>query len=97
MHTQFIALESLSKSYGRHPAIKDMSLDIPCGEIVGLLGPNGAGKSTTIAMLTGLLTLSSGRILWKGRSIFTRIREWRRAIGVVLEDLSLFEYLSVRS
>jgi len=74
-----------------------MSLDIPCGEIVGLLGPNGAGKSTTIAMLTGLLTLSSGRILWKGRSIFTRIREWRRAIGVVLEDLSLFEYLSVRS
>jgi ABC-2 type transport system ATP-binding protein len=94
--TQFIALESLSKSYGRHPAVKGMSLAIPHGEIVGLLGPNGAGKSTTIAMLTGLLTPSSGGILWEGSSIFARIREWRRALGVVLEDLSLFEYLSVR-
>ena len=96
MPGQFIALKSLSKSYGRHPAVRDISLDIPCGEIVGLLGPNGAGKSTTIAMLTGLLTPSSGAILWEDSSIFTRMREWRRVLGVVLEDLSLFEYLSVR-
>ena len=96
MYTQIIALESLSKSYGRHPAVRDMSLAIPRGGIVGLLGPNGAGKSTTIAMLTGLLTPSSGRILWDGSSIITRMRQWRRALGVVLEDLSLFEYLSVR-
>ena len=96
MCTQFIALESLSKSYGRHPAVRDISLIIPRGGIVGLLGPNGAGKSTTIAMLTGLLTPSSGGILWEGSSIFARMREWRHALGVVLEDLSLFEYLSVR-
>jgi ABC-2 type transport system ATP-binding protein len=94
--TPFIALESLSKSYGKREAVRGISLAIPRGEIIGLLGPNGAGKSTTIAMLTGLLTPSSGGILWQGRSIFTRMREWRRALGVVLEDLSLFEYLSVR-
>ena len=96
VYTQIIALESLSKSYGRHPAVRDISLAISRGGIVGLLGPNGAGKSTTIAMLTGLLTPSSGRILWEGSSIIARMREWRRALGVVLEDLSLFEYISVR-
>jgi ABC-2 type transport system ATP-binding protein len=96
VHIPFIALESLSKSYGRNPAVRDISLAIPRGEIVGLLGPNGAGKSTTISMLTGLLTPSSGEILWEGSSIFARMREWRRALGVVLEDLSLFEYLSIR-
>jgi ABC-2 type transport system ATP-binding protein len=92
----FIALESLSKSYGKREAVRGISLAVPRGQIVGLLGPNGAGKSTTIAMLTGLLTPSSGGILWEGSSIFTRMRQWRRALGVVLEDLSLFEYLSVR-
>ena len=96
MDTPFIALESLSKSYGKREAVRGISCAIPRGGIVGLLGPNGAGKSTTIAMLTGLLTPSAGRILWEGISIFTRMREWRRALGVVLEDLSLFEYLSVR-
>jgi hypothetical protein len=60
---QFVALESLSKNYGRHTAVENMSLSIARGEIVGLLGPNGAGKSTTIAMLTGLLTPSRGKIL----------------------------------
>jgi ABC-2 type transport system ATP-binding protein len=96
VHTHFISLESLSKNYGHHPAVREISLAIPRGGIVGLLGPNGAGKSTTIAMLTGLLTPSSGTILWEGSSISERMREWRRALGVVLEDLSLFEYLSVR-
>ncbi len=96
MHTPFIALASLAKSYGSHPAVRGISLAIPRGEILGLLGPNGAGKSTTIAMLTGLLTPSSGEILWEGSSIASRMREWRRSLGVVLEDLSLFEYLSVR-
>ena len=72
-----------------------MPLSIGRGEIVGFWS-DGAGKSTTIAMLTGLLTPSRGEILWEGNSIFGRMREWRRALGVVLEDVSLFEYLSVR-
>lgn len=90
-----IELRGLAKSYGRREAVRGVSLSIAREEIVGLLGPNGAGKSTTIAMLTGLLSPSAGDILWEGRSIFDAMPEWRRSIGVVLEDLSLFEYLSV--
>lgn len=89
-------LRDLSKSYGKRPAVQSVSLRIPPGQIVGLLGPNGAGKSTTIAMLTGLLSPSAGQILWGGRSIFLQMPAWRKALGVVLEDLSLFEYLGVR-
>ncbi len=96
MQSPCIELHELTRSYGKRQAVRGISLAIGRGEIVGLLGPNGAGKSTTISMLTGLLSPTSGDILWEGGSIFTRMRDWRRAIGVVLEDLSLFEYLSVR-
>ena len=91
-----IELRELAKSYGRTEAVRGISLAIEAGEILGLLGPNGAGKSTTISMLAGLLTPTSGDILVDGASIFGRIGEWRKGIGVVLEELSLFEYLSVR-
>jgi ABC-type multidrug transport system ATPase subunit len=73
----------------------DMSFSIPRGQIVGLLGPNFAGKSTTIAMLTDSLPQVAGGS-FRSSSIFTRIREWHRALGAVLEDLSLFECLSLR-
>jgi ABC-2 type transport system ATP-binding protein len=96
MENSFLELRGLSKSYGRREAVRGVSLRIAPGEIIGLLGPNGAGKSTTISMLTGLLTPTGGDILWKGRSIFTCMPLWRAQLGVVLEDLSLFEYLSVR-
>ena len=96
MDTPYLELRDLTKSYGKRVAVRGLSLSFAPGSITGLLGPNGAGKSTTISMLTGLLTPSSGDILWEGRSIFTRLAEWRRAIGVVLEDLSLFEYLTTR-
>ena len=96
MAGDFLELRGLSKSFGKTAAVRGISLGVARGEIVGLLGPNGAGKSTTIAMLTGLLAPSAGDILWEGRSIFGRMGEWRRAIGVVLEDLSLFAHLSVR-
>jgi ABC-2 type transport system ATP-binding protein len=91
-----IECKELTRSYGKRQAVRGVSLAIGRGEIVGLLGPNGAGKSTMISMLTGLLSPSSGDILWEGGSIFSRVKDWRRAIGVVLEDLSLFEYLTVR-
>jgi len=50
-----IRCEHLTKIYNGVPAVDDLCLDIPSGEIFGLLGPNGAGKSTTILMLTGLI------------------------------------------
>jgi ABC-type multidrug transport system ATPase subunit len=90
-----LQLMNLSKSYGARAAVCGISLDVRRGEILGLLGPNGAGKSTTINMLTGFLKPTSGDVLWNERSIFRGLDEWRRTIGVVLEDLSLFEYLTV--
>jgi ABC-2 type transport system ATP-binding protein len=92
----YLELRNLSKSYGKREALKDVSLRIARGEIVGLLGPNGAGKSTAISLLTGLLTPTAGEILWEGRPLGQRTAEWRRGLGVVLEDLALFEYLSIR-
>ena len=95
MASMAIELRDLAKSYGSTAAVRGISLRIGGGEIVGLLGPNGAGKSTTISMLAGLLTPSAGDILLDGVSVLGRLAQWRRSIGVVLEDLALFEYLSV--
>jgi ABC-2 type transport system ATP-binding protein len=90
-----VELRDLAKSYGNTEAVRGISLTIRSGEIVGLLGPNGAGKSTTISMLAGLLAPTSGDILLDGASVLDRLPEWRRGIGVVLEELALFEYLTV--
>jgi ABC-2 type transport system ATP-binding protein len=96
MDSTWLELRGLTKQYGRREAVKGISLVVARGQIVGLLGPNGAGKSTLIGMLTGLLAPSAGEILWEGRSIHERRVDWRRALGVVLEDLSLFDYLTIR-
>lgn len=95
MDSTFLELRGLAKSYGRREAVRGISLSIGRGEIVGLLGPNGAGKSTLIGMLTGFISPSAGEILWDGQPIGKRLPAWRRSIGVVLEDLSLFELLTV--
>jgi ABC-2 type transport system ATP-binding protein len=96
MDAPLVELRALSRQYGKREAVRDISLSLHRGEIVGLLGPNGAGKSTLIGMLTGLLAPSTGEILWEGRLITECRAAWRRTLGVVLEDLSLFEYLTVR-
>jgi ABC-2 type transport system ATP-binding protein len=96
MDAPLVELRALAKHYGRREAVRGISLSLHRGEIVGLLGPNGAGKSTLIGMLTGLLAPRAGEVLWEGRRITERRAEWRRRLGVVLEDLSLFEYLTVR-
>jgi len=93
--THPLELRDLRKSYGRRRAVDGITCTVARGEIVGLLGPNGAGKSTTMSLLTGLLSPSSGEILWEGQSIHDRLPQWRRMLGAVMEDLALFEYLTV--
>jgi ABC-2 type transport system ATP-binding protein len=95
MDSPWLELRGLAKRYGSREAVRGISLSLARGEIVGLLGPNGAGKSTLIGMLTGLLSPSEGEVLWEGLPIGGRMAEWRRSMGVVLEDLSLFEFLTV--
>ena len=62
---------SLTKYHGALPAVRDVSFTVGPGQILGYLGPNGSGKSTTARMLVGLITPSSGDVLWQKRSIFS--------------------------
>ena len=59
----------LQKSYGSRMVVKDVSLSVECGEVVGLLGPNGAGKTTSFYMIVGLVRVDAGQILLDGQSI----------------------------
>jgi len=85
---------SLVRSFGDFIAVDDLTLTIERGSFFGFLGPNGAGKSTTIKMLTGLLAPTSGQIQVLGRDITVEPLEVKRRIGVVPEDLNLFERLT---
>jgi ABC-2 type transport system ATP-binding protein len=84
----------LSRQFGDFVAVDKLNLTIARGSFFGFLGPNGAGKSTTIKMLTGLLAPTSGRIRVLGRDMATEPLEVKRRIGVVPEDLNLFERLT---
>jgi len=75
-------------------AVDNLNLVVRRGSFFGFLGPNGAGKSTTIKMLTGLLAPTSGRIRVLGRDLSVEPLEVKRRIGVVPEDLNLFERLT---
>ena len=83
-----IRIESLRKIYsGGKEALKDVSLDIPRGQIFGLLGPNGAGKSTTINILAGLVTKTSGTATIWGFDIDEHPRNAKNSIGIVPQEI----------
>ena len=84
----------LVRQFGDFVAVDNLNLIIRRGSFFGFLGPNGAGKSTTIKMLTGLLAPTSGRVRVLGRDIGEEPLEVKRRIGVVPEDLNLFERLT---
>jgi ABC-2 type transport system ATP-binding protein len=85
---------NLVRRFGDFTAVDRLNLQVRKGSFFGFLGPNGAGKSTTIKMLTGLLASTSGRIRVLNRDIEVEPLEVKRRIGVVPEDLNLFERLT---
>jgi ABC-2 type transport system ATP-binding protein len=89
-----IETEDLVRRFGDFTAVDRINLRVARGSFFGFLGPNGAGKSTTIKMLTGLLAPTSGRVRVLGRDIAAEALEVKRRIGVVPEDLNLFERLT---
>ena len=89
-----LSLKGLMKSYGDVVAVKDLSLDVRRGEILGLLGPNGAGKTTTIHMICGLLRSDAGEVLVDGRSLDDDYRECKQMIGLCPQDLVIWESLT---
>ena len=91
-----LVIEDLWRAYGDVQAVRGISLGIERGEFFGLLGPNGAGKTTTIAMISGLIQPSRGRILIDGLDLQERPREVKRKIGIVPQALSFYPSLSAR-
>jgi ABC-2 type transport system ATP-binding protein len=89
-----VETSALVRQFGDFVAVDNLNLTVHRGSFFGFLGPNGAGKSTTIKMLTGLLAPTSGRIRVLGRDLSTEPLEVKRRIGVVPEDLNLFERLT---
>lgn len=91
-----LEVSSLTKHYGDFAAVKGISFDIQAGEIFSLLGPNGAGKTTTISMLSTLFAPTNGDAWVGGYSIRKDPMAVRGIIGVVPQELALYEDLSAR-
>ena len=91
-----LEVQNLVKNYGDFSAVKGITFDIKEGEIFSLLGPNGAGKTTTISMLSTLYTPTSGDATIGGHSISKDPMAVKQVIGVVPQDLALYEDLTAR-
>lgn len=89
-----VEVTDLVKTFGKHEAVKGVSLTIGTGEIFGLLGPNGAGKSTTINMMCGYLAATSGDTLVDGISVRKDPRKVKRLLGVVPQEIALYKDLT---
>ena len=89
-----ISIQHLNKHFGAVQAVKDLSLEIPAGELFCFLGPNGAGKTTTIKMLTGLLRPDSGTIRISGFDIRSQPVEAKRVMGYIPDMPFLYERLT---
>ncbi len=90
-----INVEGLTKYYGPHRAIHDVSFHVDRGEIVAFLGPNAAGKTTTMRVLTGLLPASAGTVSIAGYDIYTDSLEARRHMGYMPENPALYPDMRV--
>lgn len=96
MTTKAIEVKNLHKAFGVLKAVEGVSFDVEKGEIFSLLGPNGAGKTTTISMLSCLLRPDEGDALVMGHSIKNDQMGVKSTLGVVPQDIALYEDLSAR-
>ncbi|MFT7670042.1 MAG: ABC-2 type transport system ATP-binding protein [Planctomycetota bacterium] len=94
--SHMIHIEELKKSYGDLLAVVGISFSVPAGQIFGLLGPNGAGKSTTIGCISGLVAPSAGKIRVAGHDMAREARKAKESLGVVPQELALYEDLNAR-
>ena len=92
-----LVVENIAKAFGKRQVVRDVSLSLQRGEVVGLLGPNGAGKTTCFYMITGLVSADHGRIMLDGEDItgFPMYQRARLGIGYLPQEASIFRGLSV--
>jgi ABC-2 type transport system ATP-binding protein len=91
-----ITVEHLTKYYGPHPAVNDISFEVGKGEILGFLGPNGAGKTTTMRILTGYMPPTGGRATVAGYDVFKDSLKAREHIGYLPETVPLYLEMTPR-
>ncbi len=91
-----IQIEGLIKDYGDFRALKDISVDIKKGEVIGLLGPNGAGKTTLMRIITGYISASLGSVKVAGKDILDNPKDVKKLIGYLPENCPLYPDMTVR-
>src|SRR6516164_3359240 len=94
---EMLKIQHLRKSFGPLVAVDDVSFGVERGMLVGLLGPNGAGKTTTVSMIAGLTAPDRGDVLVEGARLSGDTDPKKRRIGLVPQDLALYEELSARA
>ena len=94
VHGASVTLEHVTRHYGELAAVNDISLDIVAGEFLTILGPSGSGKSTTLALISGLISPTSGRILLDHKDI-TDTPAHKRNLGQVFQNYALFPHMTV--
>ena len=90
----FLALDGITKAFGRFTALAGVSLEVPRGTLVTFLGPSGCGKTTLLRIIAGLETQDGGRILREGRDI-SRLPAIKRDYGIVFQSYALFPNLTI--
>jgi ABC-2 type transport system ATP-binding protein len=91
--TQAIEIRGVSKTFGTHQAVSDVSLDVPAGAIYGFIGPNGSGKTTTIRMIMNIILPDSGEIGVLGHRVTTDVLD---DVGYLPEERGLYKQMPVR-
>lgn len=89
-----ISIKNLYKNYGQKQVLKNISLDIYPGQVIGYIGPNGAGKSTTVKILCGLITNFEGEVIIKGINVKDNPLAVKQSVGYVPELAELYEVLT---
>ena len=89
-----LSVRGLTKSFKKNRVLCGINFDVMPGEVLCILGPNGAGKSTTINILTSALSANRGEISFKGEPISDDLRTYKQQLGIVPQDIALYEELS---
>jgi putative spermidine/putrescine transport system ATP-binding protein len=89
----FLALDGLTKRFGEHAAVENLSLAVEQGEFLALLGPSGCGKTTTLQMIAGFVTPTSGTITLAGQDLLA-VKPAKRGLGIVFQSYALFPHMT---
>lgn len=94
MENVLLKIKNINKQYGDKKVVSGESFDVLEGDILGFIGPNGAGKSTSINMMTTIILPDSGEIYFQGKEIKKQENIYKKALGVVPQDLAIYEDLN---